>query len=242
METLWITAAAALWGATAGLLIPRAAYRLSVPPEESWRTDCPAGHSLGRNGWLGQARCTDGDTFGPSTPVIALVTSVVCAVLAAAVGARPELPVWLLLAPIAVLLAAVDFAVHRLPDVVVVPLTATALTGLGGAALLPGAGGSWRTALLGSLTLGACYLMLFVISPRSFGLGDVKLAPVLGAVLGWYGWGILLIGTFAGFLFGTLHGLGLILARRAGRKTAIPFGPSLLAGAFVGILLGSHTL
>ena len=46
METLWIVAAAVLWGAGTGLLIPRAAYRFSVPPEEPWRTACPAGHSL----------------------------------------------------------------------------------------------------------------------------------------------------------------------------------------------------
>jgi leader peptidase (prepilin peptidase)/N-methyltransferase len=241
VETFWITAAAALWGAGTGLLIPRAAYRLSVPPKEPWRTDCPAGHPLGRNGWLGQARCTDGDTFGPSTPAIALVTSAVCAVLAAAVGARPEVLVWLLLAPIAVLLAAVDFMVHRLPDVVVLPLTAAALAGLGGAAPVPGADGSWRTALLGSLTLGTCYLVVFLINPRGFGFGDVKLAPALGAVLGWYGWGILLLGTFAGFLMGTLYGVGLLLAGRARRKTAIPLGPFLLAGAFAGVLVGSLT-
>jgi leader peptidase (prepilin peptidase) / N-methyltransferase len=244
VETFWITAVAGLWGSSTSLLIPRAAYRLSVPPEEPWRTACPAGHPLVGfgNGWLERPRCTRGDTFGPSTPAITLAMTVVCALLAAAVGARPELLVWLLLAPFALLLAAVDFAVHRLPDVVVLPLTASALIGLGVAALLPGAGGSWRTALFGSLTLGACYFMLFLINPRGFGFGDVKLAPALGAVLGWYGWGILLIGTFAGFLLGALFGVGLILARRAGRKTAIPFGPFLLAGAFVGILLGSRTV
>jgi leader peptidase (prepilin peptidase)/N-methyltransferase len=164
---------------------------------------------------------------------------VACVVLAAAIGARPELLVWLLLVPVGVLLAVVDFAVHRLPDIVSVPFAAIALVLLGGAALLPGAGGSWTTALLGSLTLGACYLLLFLINPKGFGFGDVKLAPALGAVLGWYGWGILLIGTFAGYLLGALYGVGLILARRAGRKTTIPFGPFLVAGAFVGILLGS---
>ncbi|NGO47374.1 prepilin peptidase [Streptomyces ureilyticus] len=215
METFWITAAAVLWGAGTGLLIPRAAYRLSVPPYEPWRTACPAGHPF------------------------ALVTAVVCAMLAAATGDRPELLVWLLLAPIGVLLATIDFAVHRLPDVVTLPLAASALILLGGAALLPGAGGSWKTALLGSLTLGAFYLLLFLINPKGFGFGDVKLAPALGAVLGWYGWGLLLIATFAGYLFGALYGVGLILARRSGRKTAIPFGPFLIAGAFVGVLLGS---
>jgi leader peptidase (prepilin peptidase)/N-methyltransferase len=162
--------------------------------------------------------------------------------MAAAIGARPELVVWLLLVPVGVLLAVVDFAVHRLPDVVTLPLAVMALILLGGAALMPGASGSWRTALLGSLTLGACYSLLFLINPKGFGFGDVKLAPALGAVLGWYGWGILLIGTFAGYLFGALYGVGLILARRAGRKSAIPFGPFLIAGAFAGVLLGSRAL
>jgi leader peptidase (prepilin peptidase)/N-methyltransferase len=133
--------------------------------------------------------------------------TVVCAVMAAAGGGRPELLVWLLIAPISVLLAAVDLTVHRLPDVVVLPLTAAALAGLGGAALLPGADGSRRTALLGSLTLGACYLVVFLINPRGFGFG-----------------------------------VGLILARRAGRKTSIPFGSFLLAGAFIGILVSSRAL
>ncbi|MGX1128666.1 leader peptidase (prepilin peptidase)/N-methyltransferase [Streptomyces glaucescens] len=241
METFWIIAVAVLWGLGTGLLIPRAAYRLSVTPEEPWRKTCPSGHpftGIG-DGWLGRARCADGDMFGPRTSTIAAVMAVVCALLAAATGARPELLVWLLLAPGAVLLATVDIAVHRLPDVVTLPLAASALIGLGGVALLPGADGSWRTALLGALTLGACYFVLFRINPGGFGFGDVKLAPALGAVLGWYGWEILLIGTFAAFLFGALYGVGLILARRADRKTAIPFGPFLIAGGFVGVLLGA---
>ncbi|MFK0022803.1 prepilin peptidase [Streptomyces sp. NPDC090798] len=129
------------------------------------------------------------------------------------------------------LLATIDFAVHRLLDVVTLPLAASALMLLGG---VPGAGGSWRIAPLGFLTLGAGYFVPFLINPRGFGFGDVKLAPALGAVLGWYGWGILLIGTFAGYFFGALYGGGLILARRAGRKSAIPFGPFLIAGAFAG--------
>ena len=235
---------AAGWGAATGLLIPRAAYRLSVPPKEPPRTVCPAGHPLDgiRDGWLGRARCADGDTFGPRTPIVALVMAVVCGVLAAATGARPELFVWLLLAPIGALLATIDFAVHRLPDVITLPFAGAAVVGLGGAALLPGAGGSWRTAVLGSLALGVCYLVLFLINPRAFGFGDVKLAPALGAILGWYGMGTLLIGTFIGYLLGALYGVGLILARRAGWKAAIPFGPFLLAGAVAGILLGSWSI
>jgi leader peptidase (prepilin peptidase)/N-methyltransferase len=164
----------------------------------------------------------------------------VCAALAAATGARPELAAWLLLAPVGVLLATVDFRVRRLPDVLTLPLAAAALALLGLAALAPEHAGQWRAALFGTLTLGCGYAVLFLISPNGMGFGDVKLALGLGAVLGWYGWGVLLLGSFAGFLFAGLYGAGLVLARRAGRRTAIPFGPFLLAGALTGVLLGAY--
>jgi leader peptidase (prepilin peptidase)/N-methyltransferase len=192
------------------------------------------------NGWLGRSRCAAGHAYGPSTLSVASVTAVVCALLAAATGGRPELVVWLLLTPAAVLLATVDFAAHRLPDVLTLPLAAIVLVLLGVAAVLPGASGSWTSALLGSLILGACYFGLFLIS-KGFGFGDVKLALFLGAVLGWYGWPIVLVGTFAGYLLGALYGVGLMLMGRADRTSRIPFGPFLLAGTLAGVLLGSHS-
>jgi leader peptidase (prepilin peptidase) / N-methyltransferase len=175
VETLLIITAAVLWGCGTGVLVARPAYRLSVPPEEPWRWACPAGHPLTGigNGWLGRARCAAGDAYGPSTLSVALLTAVVCALLAAAVGARPELVVWLLLAPAAMLLATVDFAAHRLPDALTLPFAAAALVLLGVAAMLPGARGSWTSALLGSLILGAGYFGLFLVS-KGFGFGDVN--------------------------------------------------------------------
>ncbi|MFJ9752834.1 prepilin peptidase [Streptomyces chartreusis] len=240
METILLTIAA-VWGCGTGVLIPRPAYRFSVQPEEPWRSACPAGHPLTETGggWLGRARCAAGDVYGPSTLSAASVTAMVCALLAAAIGLRPELVVWLLLAPAAVLLATVDFAAHRLPDVLTLPLAAAVPLLLGVAAVLPGSGGSWMSALFGSLVLGACYFVLFLLS-RGLGFGDVKLALVLGAVLGWYGWAIVLIGIFAGYVFGALYGIGLMLAGRAGRTNRIPFGPFLLAGTLAGVLLGSQ--
>lgn len=71
------------------------------------------------------------------------------------------------------------------------------------------------------------------------GFGDVKLALALGTALGWYGWRILLTGAFAGLLYGALYGLGMVVVRRAGRKSAIPLGPFMLGGAFTGLLLGA---
>ncbi|MET8344233.1 prepilin peptidase [Streptomyces microflavus] len=310
---LVLLAVAAVWGGVTGLLIPRAAYRFAVEPEEPWRNACPSGHAFTGplGGWLGPARCAacasraqtavppygdepeapalpygderaapvppygdepeapalpygderaapvppSGDEaeapapppgedrpapapYAPGT-LAPLVTVLACTVLAAATGARPELVGWLLLAPVAVLLATVDRRVHRLPDPLTLPLAAAAVLLLGGAALLPGHAGSWTSALLGGLALGGFYFLLFLINPNGMGFGDVKLALALGAALGWYGWEVLFLGGFAGFLFGAAYGLGLVLLRRAGRRTGIPFGPFMIAGTLTGILLGA---
>ena len=70
------------------------------------------------------------------------------------------------------------------------------------------------------------------------GFGDVKLAGVLGMYLGWLGWGAVIVGGFLGFLLGGIVGGGLMLARRAGRKSAIPFGPFMVAGALIAVFVG----
>ncbi|MGP4044791.1 prepilin peptidase [Streptomyces sp. 2A115] len=237
LRDLLLIVGAVLWGGAAGLFVPRAAYRFSVAPEEAWQTRCPEGHLI--SGWIGWARCA-GRAYGPSTPLVALATALVCGALAAATGTRPELGVWLLLAPLGVLLAVVDFKVQRLPDALTLSLAGAALALLAAAAAGPEHAGDWPTALYGALALGGGYFVLFLINPNGMGFGDVKLALGLGAVLGWYGWGAVLLGTFAGFLFGGLYGMGLIVIRRAGRKTSIPFGPFLIAGAFVGLLIGAY--
>jgi leader peptidase (prepilin peptidase)/N-methyltransferase len=69
------------------------------------------------------------------------------------------------------------------------------------------------------------------------GLGDVKLLALLGLVLGWAGWGVLLAGIFLGLVVGSVVSLVLIAARRATWRTAVPFGPPLLAGAVLALAL-----
>ncbi|MEU3722039.1 A24 family peptidase [Streptomyces sp. NPDC031705] len=221
----------AAYGATAGLGLPRAAYRLSVAPGEPWRAHCPRGRPL--PGWLGAA-----PGYGPRAGRVAAATAAVCAGLGAAVGARPEAAVFIALAPALVLLALVDLAVHRLPDVLTLPLAAACAALLGAAALLPGAAGSWRLALLGGPALGAAYLVLFLVNPAGMGLGDVKLALPLGVALGWYGWGVWAAGAFLGLLYGALYGLALVLRGRAGRHQGFAYGPWMAAGALTGVLLG----
>uniref|UniRef100_UPI001585D740 prepilin peptidase n=1 Tax=Streptomyces sp. TRM64462 TaxID=2741726 RepID=UPI001585D740 len=176
----------------------------------------------------------------PAPPLaLPLLGAAVCGLLAAATGPRPELVVWLVAAPVALLLAAVDRRVHRLPDPLTLPLAGAVPVLLGGAASVPGHAGDWGLALLGGLALGGGYLLLFLVNPAGMGFGDVKLALSLGAALGWYGWEVLVAGAFAGFVLGAGYGFGLILLRRATRRSAIPFGPFMIAGAFLGVLAGA---
>ncbi|MEU9830667.1 prepilin peptidase [Streptosporangium sp. NPDC048047] len=140
------------------------------------------------------------------------------------------------LAGVCVVLAFVDAAVRRLPD------RLTLAAGLGTGALLTvaaAAGDRWDDLLragLGGLALTAFYLLLFLVNPAGMGLGDVKLAAGLGVALGWLGWGVLVGGTFLGFLAGGVYGVALLVTRRAGRRSEIPFGPFMVLGTFAAIL------
>ncbi|MFJ9246163.1 hypothetical protein [Streptomyces sp. NPDC101776] len=162
----------------------------------------------------------------------ALLVVLVCVALAVATGIRPEVGVWLLLAPAAVLSArsAADLAL---------PAAGVALALLGVVTLLPEHAGHWRTALLGALALGAGYFALSRLDPGGGGLGvgEAKVGVAAGVVLGWYGWPTVMLGAFAGFALRGLY--GGVLARRG--KAAAPFGPFLLAGAFLGLLVGAYT-
>ncbi|MDX2675885.1 A24 family peptidase [Streptomyces soliscabiei] len=245
---LTLAALAALWGAVAGALLPRAAYRFAVPWEETedgseedpgWRSTCPDGHPV--RGWLGRANCgRRTPSYAPGAFLLPVLTALLCAALAAATGVRPELVVWLALVPVGVLLAVVDLRARRLPDPLTLPLAAAALALLGPAALLPEHAGHWTTALLGALALGAGYLVLHLVNPAGLAFGDVKLALGTGAVLGWYGWATVMLGTLAAFGLGALYGAALAVVGRHGRKVTIAFGPFMLAGTFTGLLIGAY--
>lgn len=148
-----------------------------------------------------------------------------------------ELAAFLYLAAISIVLAAIDLDTQRLPNVIVLPAYAVATAAFVASAAL---GGEWSRlagAGIGALTLFVVYAIPAFLRPGAMGMGDVKLAGVLGAFLGWIGADAWAVGTISGFLIGGLVGVGFILAGR-GRKARVPFGPWLLAGAWIGILAG----
>jgi len=151
-------------------------------------------------------------------------------------GVSWEAPAYLYLAGAAVVLGIVDLVEKRLPNAVVYP----SLVVLPGLLVIAAAfDGSWPRligAALGAAALFAVYFILALVSPSGIGMGDVKLSALIGCALGYLGWPSVLVGGTAGFLIG---GLASVIALASGRVTlrgSIPFGPAMLAGAFVGLL------
>lgn len=176
----------------------------------------------------------------PSATGTALLTALLAALLAGAVaqaGLRPATGALAWAAGAAVVLGAVDLASHRLPDRVTLPAYAVCAAALLADAAVLGSWGALVRAVAAAAVTFASAAGVAAIAPTGLGFGDVKLLGLLGLLLGWAGWEILLAGLFLGLLIGAVVSLALVAARRAGWRTALPFGPPLLTGAVLALAL-----
>ena len=186
-----------------------------------------------------RGRCRDcGTTISGRYPFVVGTTAVLFGIMAARFGLDPVLPAYLYLAAVGLALALIDLDCRRLPDVLTLPSYPVAAALLGVAAVVGSDSGSLVRALLGGAAMFAVYFTLCFAYPAGMGFGDVKLAGVLGLYTGWLGWGSWAVGLFLGFFLGGLFGVLLIAGRRGGRKTAVPFGPFMLLGVLVAVLVG----
>lgn len=94
------------------------------------------------------------------------------------------------------------------------------------------------TALAGAVIATTVMALLHAVSRGGLGDGDVRLSPLLGLYLGWSNPGLALVGLFFGFIVGSLVGVVMMIGGRAGRRTALPFGPFLAVGALAAIMFG----
>lgn len=186
------------------------------------------------------------ESDGPNAPTRqpwwwpALVLGATWAFLAWRIGPAAgwaALPAYLLFGWLAVALVWVDLDVQRLPDGLVLPAypALTVLIALAAA----GAGDlvSLVRAVVCMAALFTLYLVMAWLSPSSLGFGDVKVAGLVGLVLGWVGVPEVVLGTLAGFVVGGVVALGLLLGRRVGLRSHIAFGPPMLAGALLALAL-----
>ena len=191
-------------------------------------------------GWLRlRGRCRSCRArYGRWYPAVELATGLLFALMALRFGASPVLPAFWLLAALAVVLTVIDLRHRRLPDLLTLPAYPVALALLGVAALaLPGGGHRFLVALIGLAVAWLLFLVLALISPAGMGGGDVKLSGVLGLYLGWLGAAALMAGLLGAFLLAAVTGVGLIAARKATRKSQLPFGPFMLTATLAVIAI-----
>lgn len=204
-----------------------------------------------------RGRCRDcAEPISVRYPLVELATAVLFALvvlhfgpaLLAATDARDAavattvLVAMLYLMAVSVALALIDLDVHRLPNAIVLPAYPVLAALLTATSALSGDWGALLRAGTGLLVLGGGYLVLALAVPGGMGLGDVKLAGVLGLVLAYLGWGPLAVGAFGAFVLGGSFAIGLMVAGRAKRGSGIPFGPWMLGGAWLGVFIGQSVL
>ena len=226
--------------------VPRGESVVS-PPSACPRCGSPirARHNVPVVGWLVlRGRCHDcSSPISPRYPLVEAGTGALFALAGWRFADEPlALAAYLAFAAAAVALALIDLDVHRLPNVIVLP----AYPVLGVLLALGTDGGSLARAAWGAALLFVFFLLVAVAAPGAMGLGDVKLAGVVGGMTAYLSWGAFLTSAFGAFLLGAVVGLVLIAFRRAGRRTAVPFGPFMLVAAWASILgasgLGEHYL
>jgi leader peptidase (prepilin peptidase) / N-methyltransferase len=168
----------------------------------------------------------------------AVVTGAAFGLLAARLGAVPVLAAYCALACGLVAASAVDLRIGLVPRSILYPTFAATAVGLAAASAVDS---HWRlladSAIGGAAAFGAFFALWWVF-PRGIGFGDVRLAGVIGAALGWIGFGEIYVGFVAAFVVGTVVGLAVMAATGTGRKTRFAFGPWLSVGAAFGIMWG----
>jgi leader peptidase (prepilin peptidase)/N-methyltransferase len=165
----------------------------------------------------------------------AIVTGAAFGVLAWRVGMDAVLPAYLAVMAAGTAISIVDLREKRIPNrmlLVAGPIVAALL--LAGV-LLRSEPGRLLAVLGGAAALFVLFFVIALFVPAAMGMGDVKLAPLLGAALGAAGLTAWLVGLLAAFLIGGIVATIALASRRVGLRGSIPFGPWMVAGALVGL-------
>jgi leader peptidase (prepilin peptidase) / N-methyltransferase len=215
------------------------------------RSACPrCGHEIrGRDNvpvvsWLLlRGRCRDcAEPISLRYPLVEAVTALLFAATTVRFGLSWALPAFLVLAAVSVVLTVIDLDTMRLPDAIVLPAYPLAIAL--GVLTIPDSG--WEPmarALVGGVGLLLAYgAIWFVTTGAGIGFGDVKLAGLVGGYAAWLGWGQLVVAGFGGFVLGAVVGVALVMIGRARRRSAVPFGPFMLASTWIAVFAGGPTV
>jgi len=179
-----------------------------------------------------------GEPISVRYPLVEVACGVLFGATAAILGWSWLLPAYLWFAALTLTLGIIDLDVKRIPNRVLYPGTGVAVVLVVVGGLVEGSGGAVVRALAGGAAYFSALLVVALVARGGFGMGDVKLAFLLGVFAAYRSWGSLVVAVFGGFVLGGLAAIVLLVARRAGRRDLIPFGPALVVGAWVAIAAG----
>lgn len=197
-----------------------------------------------------QGRCRNcGSKISPRYPLVELATGLLFAFLTYVfVQSHPidwyttpkllELIAYLAFFASTLALSVIDLEHFRLPTPIILFGLFFGLALLFSATIMTGSWDRFLVALACSGSAFGILLVIHLVVPNGMGLGDVRLAALLGLFLGWQGVGPTIIGMFLAFGLGAVFGILLMLFAGGNRKTQIPFGPWMVVGSWLGLLIG----
>jgi prepilin signal peptidase PulO-like enzyme (type II secretory pathway) len=129
-------------------------------------------------------------------------------------------------------LAAFDVRTRRIPNRVVYPAI-----GVASVTALVNPTGPWYWFAVGGLVGAGLLGVIALVAPDGMGMGDVKLAGLIGLIAGWPG---VLVALFVAFAAGAVAGIALVAAHRLERGSAVPFAPALFLGTVTALVAGQN--
>ncbi|MEU6137199.1 A24 family peptidase [Nocardioides sp. NPDC047086] len=176
--------------------------------------------------------------WAPLLPLAVAVSAVLAGLLAWRVEPARLMVALVPLTPVGVLLAYVDWRVRRLPKAPILVATAVGIGLLGAEWLWTRESATVLGALAGLVIARSTFWLLWRLVPHAMGFGDVRLAALVGLVLGRLGWEQLALGLWAGLAIFGVWGIGRALAQRSrtAMREPLAYGPFMILGMLIGVL------
>lgn len=187
-----------------------------------------------------RARCRRcGQSISIQYPLVELASGLLFLALFAKVGFRltAELLLYLFMATVLLIVSVIDLKKQIIPNKIIYPAMAVGVLAVGAIALFRGEPDYFTDRIIGFAVIGVPWAALALAFPRGFGMGDAKLAAFTGTVLGWRSQ---IVGFAVGMFLGGLVAIALVAAGKKGRKSRLPVGPFLAAGALAALFWGER--
>ena len=172
-------------------------------------------------------------------PIVEFLTGLIYLIVYLIYGLSIQSLIYIILSSALIIIAFIDLNEQVIPEVISLP---GMVIGLILSFFVPYI--SFINSALGIVIGGGIILVIrlagsLIFKKESMGIGDIELAAMIGAFLGWR---YIIISLFLGFFLGALAGIILILSKIKSREDVVPFGPFIVLGSFITLLWGEKII